>query len=666
MVESEGQRLLYEGYQVPKIDENPTDTDVNGEVVQQEQSPETKGLFRTNIFLIYIIKIIRFQDYMFYSEFLAAKIMRDFVGMVDADKNTAEALLNFSYFLTIGDLDEAFKSIKLIKKSTVWENMAQMCVKSHRIDVAKVCLSNMKNAKGIKLLRDEIQKGADSDTQIAIVALSLGMTNEAEKLLINSKRYDLLNKFYQNSDDWTKAIEIAQKYDRIHLRNTYYNYAKYCEEKNDIQQAIEYFEKSDTHRVEVPRMFLERNELVNLHAYTAKIKDKELFRWWGQYFETMGNMENAINFYLDAQDNLALCRVYCYNDSINKAIELCNETNDSTACYHLARQFERNKNIKEAINYYQRAGAISNAIRLCKENDMNDYLANLAFQGSKQDMLDAARHYEKTSGQEDKAVILYYKSGHTSKAIDLAFKANQYSALALITDGINEKTDPQLVMKMANFFLENDQFDKAVDLFAVTKKIDQAIDLLVKHNVQITEELAQKLTPPKPSNDKDLQSYYNTLELLGDAAYDQRQYTLAAKKYTEANNRMKAMKSLMKSGDTQRVIFFANIQKQREIYIMAANYLQSLDWRKDPDIMKHIINFYTRGKSMESLSSFYEACGQVEIDEFQDYEKAYCALEEAFKCLTRNGQDDSLKGEEQLTKLKFKMALIRKFLEAKR
>ena len=42
--------------------------------------------------------------------------MRDFVGMVDADKNTTDALLNFSYFLTIGDMDEAFKAIRLIKK----------------------------------------------------------------------------------------------------------------------------------------------------------------------------------------------------------------------------------------------------------------------------------------------------------------------------------------------------------------------------------------------------------------------------------------------------------------------------------------------------------------------------------------------------------------------
>ena len=53
--------------------------------------------------------------------------------------------------------------------------MAQMCVKSHRIDVAKVCLANMGNVKGIRLLRDEAGRGADSDTQVALIALNLGM-----------------------------------------------------------------------------------------------------------------------------------------------------------------------------------------------------------------------------------------------------------------------------------------------------------------------------------------------------------------------------------------------------------------------------------------------------------------------------------------------------------
>ena len=50
-----------------------------------------------------------------------------------------------------------------------------MCVKSHRIDVAKVCLGNMGNVKGIRLLREEEAKGTDSDTQVALIALNLGM-----------------------------------------------------------------------------------------------------------------------------------------------------------------------------------------------------------------------------------------------------------------------------------------------------------------------------------------------------------------------------------------------------------------------------------------------------------------------------------------------------------
>jgi len=169
----------------------------------------------------------------------------------------------------------------------------------------------------------------------------------------------------------------------------------------------------------------------------------------------------------------------------------------------------------------------------------------------------------------------------------------------------------------------------------------------------------------KAAIEGEMPNYYRTLELIGDAAFDQRLYTIAAKKYTEANNRIKAMKALMKSGDTQRVIFFANIQKQKETFIMAANYLQSLDWRKDPEVMKNIINFYTRAKSMESLASFYEACAQVEIDEFQDYDKAMSALAEAYKCLTRGNVEDTERAEKMVNTFKIKLTIIRKFIEAK-
>merc|ERR1719428_203854 len=91
-------------------------------------------------------------------------------------------------------------------------------------------------------------------------------------------------------------------------------------------------------------------------------------------------------------------------------------------------------------------------------------------------------------------------------------------------------------------------------------------------------------------------------------------FQLACKKFTQAGDKLKAMQSLLKSGDTEKIVFFAGTARQAEIYVLAGNYLQSLDWHNDPDIMKNIISFYQKAKAFDKLSSFYDACAQVEID----------------------------------------------------
>ncbi|RMC17933.1 hypothetical protein DUI87_05602 [Hirundo rustica rustica] len=53
------------------------------------------------------------------SQMVARRPMRDFIGLGDCDKTTQDAMLNFSYYLTAGDMDEAFKSIKLIKRKSM-------------------------------------------------------------------------------------------------------------------------------------------------------------------------------------------------------------------------------------------------------------------------------------------------------------------------------------------------------------------------------------------------------------------------------------------------------------------------------------------------------------------------------------------------------------------
>ncbi|XP_071962146.1 intraflagellar transport protein 140 homolog [Antedon mediterranea] len=589
------------------------------------------------------------------------KVMRDFVGLEDSDKNSRDGMMNFSFYLTIGNMDEAFKAIKLIKSESVWENMATMCVKTRRLDVAKVCLGNMGHARGARALR-EAEKEPELDARVAMLAIQLGLLEDAERLYKNCGRYDLLNQFYQASGQWAKAMETAELHDRIHLRTTYYNYAKHLESKGDMNGAIPNYEKSDTHRFEVPRMLFDEPQA--LKAYIMKTKDKSLKKWWAQYMESTSEMETALQFYEMAQDYLSLVRVYCYCNNLEKASEIASQTGDRAACYHLARQYENAEDYKSSIHFFTRAQAYSQAIRLCKENNMEDQLMNLALMSNSADMIDAAQYYESSPQTMDKAVMLYHKGGHFSKALELAFDTQQFAALQLIAEDLDEKTDPMLLNRCADFFMEHGQYDKAVDLLVVAKKFTEALDLCMQQGVNITEKLAEKMTISKDDPNNDLRN--KLLERVADICFQQGSYHLATKKYTQAGNKAKAMKALLKSGDTEKIIFFAGVSRQKEIYVMAANYLQSLDWRKDPEIMKNIIGFYTRGRALDSLSGFYDACAQVEIDEYQNYDKALGALSEAYKCLSKAKLKNASQQEEKLAALKHRINLVKKFVQARR
>jgi intraflagellar transport protein 140 len=116
------------------------------------------------------------------------------------------------------------------------------------------------------------------------------------------------------------------------------------------------------------------------------------------------------------------------------------------------------------------------------------------------------------------------------------------------------------------------------------------------------------------------------LRALARACKKQGSFQLACKKFTQAGEREKAMKCLLKSGDTKALVVYANVSRNRNIYILAANYLQSLDWQNEPDTMKNIVLFYTKAKAFEQLSNFFDAYAQMEIDEYRDYEKALNAL----------------------------------------
>ncbi|KAG1950959.1 intraflagellar transport protein 140 homolog isoform X2 [Pimephales promelas] len=596
-------------------------------------------------------------------QMVVRRALRDFVGLESCEKQTRDAMLNFSFYLTIGDMDEAFKAIKLIKSEAVWENMARMCVKSRRLDVARVCLGNMGNARAARALRDA-EKEPELEAQVAVLATQLGMLEDAEHLYKSCGRFDLLNKFYQAAGQWQQAVETAETHDRIHLRTTYYSYAKHLEAMGDKTLALVYFEKSDTHRFEVPRMLMEDN--VSLEIYINKMKDKDLYKWWGHYLESQSDMEAALHYYAFAQDYLSQVRVHCYLGNIQKASEIANETGNRAASYHVARQYEGQDEISQSVHFYTRAQAYNNAIRLCKENNLDEQLMNLALLSNPEDMMDTAMYYEEKGTHMDRAVMLYHKAGHVSKALELAFATEQFGALQLIAEDLNETSDPALLARCSDFFIKHAQYQKAVELLVAAKKYHEALQLCLDQSLNITEDLAESLTVSKDSTHLSEAERKELLEKIADCCMRQGNYHLATKKYTQAGNKIKAMRALLKSGDTEKIVFFAGVSRQKEIYIMAANYLQSLDWRNDPDIMKNIIGFYTKGRALDLLAGFYEACAEVEIDDYQNYEKAYGALTEACKCLTKAKSRSGDEADSRILILTHKLGLIKRFIQARR
>ncbi|VDO42372.1 unnamed protein product [Heligmosomoides polygyrus] len=83
--------------------------------------------------------------------------------------------------------------------------------------------------------------------------------DEAEAIYVSEDRYDMVNKIHQAQNAWNQArkernamfsahhchkaqfqaFEVASRHDRIHLRNTHYNYAKYLERAGALEPAID-------------------------------------------------------------------------------------------------------------------------------------------------------------------------------------------------------------------------------------------------------------------------------------------------------------------------------------------------------------------------------------------------------------------------------------------
>ncbi|XP_055383288.1 intraflagellar transport protein 140 homolog [Condylostylus longicornis] len=557
--------------------------------------------------------------------------LRDFKGLENCDENTRKMVLDFSLNVALGNMDMAFRCIRSIQSEVVWKNLARMCVQTGRLDVAKVCLGHLKKSQSVRALRQAMEDDTlEKDAKTAVLAIELGMIDEAQTLYRKCGRFDLLNKLLQACGKIDEALQIAEQGDRVHLKNTYFKKAEILRDKGDIKGALEYYEKTQNKVQNVTHCLLD--DPATLKKYMQNTKDPEMLKWWGQYIESTGDMDSAFKVYQKAEDWFSQVKILCFLGQLSKADSIARQSGDRAACYHLARHYENIGKYQEAIHFYTRAQTYSNAVRICKENDFQDELWTVANSARSRDKAIAAAYFEEC-GVYKKAVELYHRAGMLHKAVEMAFASKQPETLQVIASELTADSDPELVNRCAEFFISIEQAPKAVQLLAKSKQFERAIKICNDFGVPMTESLSELLTPNKDEIEESLRQHL--LLQIGELLQIQGDYHTATKKFTQAGDKVRAMKSLLKSGDTEKIIFFAGMSRQREVYIMAANYLQALNWQNDPKILKNIVTFYSKGQAYDSLANFYATCAQVEIDEFRDYEKALKAMQEAAKCLSK-------------------------------
>ena len=131
-----------------------------------------------------------------------------------------------------------------------------------------------------------------------------------------------------------------------------------------------------------------------------------------------------------------------------------------------------------------------------------------------------------------------------------------------VAKSLDKNTDPATLRACSKFFMEHQQYEKAMELCISSGNFDDAMDLAEQYKITLTESMAEGMTMEKKlRGDKDYKSHNQKrrtiLTRMAALAQQQGEFNIATKKYAEAGNSKEAMVSLLQSGDTKRIITFA-------------------------------------------------------------------------------------------------------------
>ena len=287
-------------------------------------------------------------------------------------------------------------------------------------------------------------------------------------------------------------------------------------------------------------------------------------------------------------------------------------------------QIDVDKMKHEVIELFRRARQFAQAMDFALQYEMIDDILALSFSAPPTLVCKAARWFEEQKEAKN-AILMYSRAGRMNRALALCFTMKQYDALDEISDTLTSKTDPNVLLRCGQYFAESERWSKAAQCYALARQFDQVINLCNKHNIKLKNSVIKELSEIKADPE--------VMKRFASLCEQQGEFQTAAQLYVKFKDHLAAMKALIRSGDAEKVVKFAHLIRKRETYILAANFLQTRNPRQGDKLFDVVVQLYTKAGAQDKLGRFYEAVAQVEIDEYQEYAKALALIKKGMELI---------------------------------
>ena len=601
-------------------------------------------------------------------------VLPQFEGLDNADESSKKALMDLNFHLATGDIDAAFNAVRGIDNKNIWRSLAQMCAQSRRIDLADLCFGRMEDGGSALLLRHTKELDSDETAAIAVVDSQLGLYDEAKKITRENRRFDILAGVHKSLSEWQDSMSVSTASDRIHLKLLAHQYARSLEIRGDLEAAIAKYEQAGTIQYELPRLALQANDLKLFFDWVSERSPAEvpprLLLWIGRFYEAHKQVEQAIEFFDYAHADREIVRLNCCIGRWEEAARVVKRSNKRSVICFYARmlikridwyskpenakpQIDVDKMKHEVIELFRRARQFAQAMDFALQYEMIDDILALSFSAPSTLVCKAARWFEEQKEAKN-AILMYSRAGRMNRALALCFTMKQYDALDEISDTLTSKTDVNVLLRCGQYFAESERWSKAAQCYALARQFDEVINLCNKHNIKLKNSVIKELSEIKADPE--------VMKRFASLCEQQGEFQTAAQLYVKFKDHLAAMKALIRSGDTEKVVKFANLIRKRETFILAANFLQTKNPREGDKLFEVIVQLYKKAGAQDKLGRFYEAVAQVEIDEYQEYAKAMELIKKGMELIA--SAQDVKQRDQILTLMQRKAKLISMYLDA--